>query len=354
MIADQFTTFSLEAMSMLAGILPCHVVPFIAICVYTNPVFASTFIKHRFDMGHGSFVRAVAFSPDGTMLAVGWGRDKEPGEIRFYSVEKGDPIATLKGHDKEVNCLAFTPDGGVLVTAGSDNKCVIWNIASRKAIGELKGHTNSIIALSISPNGKQVASSSLDKATVLWDLQRQRKIATLVADEEIEVLAHSPNGKLLAGGGADGTMRIWDVQTKKEVEKIKAHQKGVSGLAFTPNGRHIATCSDDGYLKLWETGNWLEVGTWDQGREQPMSLAISFNGRQLAVGTGGGEVMFYNISRTSRASMMTVLRTDLLLTKMGYRVHDAGVVALAFSSDRKTLATGSLDATVKIWINAPK
>jgi len=40
--------------------------------------------------------------------------------------------------------------------------------------------------------------------------------------------------------------------------------------------------------------------------------------------------------------------------RVSYRVHDCAVTGLAFRPDGKMLASGSLDATVKIWIDLPK
>jgi WD40 repeat protein len=324
------------------------------ICVCTNPVLADTSIKHRLEMGHGRFVRAIAFSPDAEMIAVACGQDDDPGEIRLYSVDDGIILATLKGHEKAINCLAFTPDGSVLVSGGSDNKCVVWNTASRKATGELTGPTDLIVGLSISPDGKQVATSSYDKTIIFWDLGSRNKIATLEGHKEIiGRLVHSPNGKLLAGGSGEGTIRIWDVGTKKELAQWKGHDGGV-GVAFTPDGRRLATYSGDGSLKLWDTRFWLEAGKWLMGRDECISLAIPPNGKQLAVGSCNGEVVFYNISRQANPYSMTKLKGNILATRVGFRVHDCGITSLAFSFDGKMLASGSLDGTVKILMNPPK
>jgi hypothetical protein len=282
---------------------------------------------------------------------VSCGRDGDPGEIRLYSVDKTKLIVTLKGHTSRVNCFAFTPDGEFLLSGGEDGKCILWETTTYEEVGRLKGHKDAVVGLSIHPNGKTVVTSSWDKTTLLWDLKDQRKKAVLALDKEISgPLLHSPNGSLLAAG-TGGRLRLWDLTKKKEIANFQAHKKGICSLRFTPDGAYLVSCSDDGFVTFWDTKSWEQQGLWNLGRDKPVSLGISPRGNLLAVGSWGGGIYLFNISKEAR--LMRSLKRDFLFSMVVYWGHDLPVMGVAFAPDGKSLASGSLDSKVKTWIDLP-
>jgi WD40 repeat protein len=72
--------------------------------------------------GHTDDVSALAFSPDGTMLATGAGGWDSPGEatVRIWRVSDGAPLRTLPGHGDWVDDLEFSSDGAMLVSSGRE------------------------------------------------------------------------------------------------------------------------------------------------------------------------------------------------------------------------------------------
>ena len=68
-------------------------------------------------------VSCMAFSADGTMLAIGTGND-----IQVFDVSNGIKLATLSGHSDLPASVAFAPDGYSLVSAGYDNQLILWQV----------------------------------------------------------------------------------------------------------------------------------------------------------------------------------------------------------------------------------
>jgi hypothetical protein len=58
----------------------------------------------------GRGVGALAFSPDGALLAVGIDEDFDTGRLEFYDVATGDPVGTVEAPGPVLH-LAFSPDG---------------------------------------------------------------------------------------------------------------------------------------------------------------------------------------------------------------------------------------------------
>jgi WD40 repeat protein len=322
---------------------------FLLLCASAQIGSAGTTLKCRFELGKGFLVRKLVFSPNGRLLAVASGSDRDHGDIRLFSLEKAAVVARLAGHDDAVNALAFSPDGKLLASGGTDGKCILWDTNTWKRVAEVHGHDDAIIDLAMSPTGKQLATSSRDRAIALWDVPALEPSATLrVAGGSAVRLAYTTDGKLVAGT-SDGQIRIWEIGTRKEVLSWQAHEKAVHALVPSPVHKRIATCSEDGFVKTWDTQYERERKRWDMGHDEPLSLAIAPNGKLLAAGSAGGEVVFHNLS----AYVVATPGQSLVPSKISFPLHKCAVITLAFSPDGKLLASGSLDTTVSVLADLP-
>ena len=80
-------------------------------------------------------VTALAFSPDGAILASG-GKDKR---ISFWQTSTGKKIATLYAHPEEIAGLAFADNGKILVSANKGGNIFLWNARTHKLLRQLAG-----------------------------------------------------------------------------------------------------------------------------------------------------------------------------------------------------------------------
>lgn len=113
---------------------------------------------------HLGQVRAIAFSADGTLLATSAGRT----DIR--STKTWQDIATLS--TVNATCLAFSPDGTRIAVgmSGRQPTVQIWDIATRKPIATFTGHKRGIQSLAFSPDSRLLASGGSDGVIYLWNL----------------------------------------------------------------------------------------------------------------------------------------------------------------------------------------
>ena len=102
------------------------------------------------DPGHGdrseriprmvmdSRIRALAFSPDGHLLASGDG-DLQ-GAVRLWNTATGQSVGPPMLHTQPINRIRFSPDGRKLLVAGGDIRKIngearLWDVATGQPLG---------------------------------------------------------------------------------------------------------------------------------------------------------------------------------------------------------------------------
>src|SRR3546814_8606090 len=116
--------------------------------------------------GHERQVWAIAFSPDGNLLASG----DRSGEVRLWDLASGTSRWSVVVGQGSVWSLAFIDGGRRLVTA-SDNGVRLWSVGTGTAAASLPHDGGHITRAALSPNGATLAVAATDGHVRLWDLE---------------------------------------------------------------------------------------------------------------------------------------------------------------------------------------
>jgi eukaryotic-like serine/threonine-protein kinase len=215
--------------------------------------------------GHTKPVLRLAFSPDGKFLASFSGDEKGGDkEIRLWDVNSGLSWTLKgqenKGHDNAVSAIAFSPDGSILASAGYDNKLLLWDLEGEGQSTVLQVYDQPLKALAFSADGRYLACGSDDKTIKLWlyqpQAQRWEPLAPLESHKDsITSIAFSPDNKTLVSASKDKTIRLWDVTSRRAPNSLSTNQGGLQtiqrSVAFSPDGQTLLTGGEDNTVKVW-------------------------------------------------------------------------------------------------------
>ncbi len=341
-------------------------------------------------MEHRQWLRSVAFSPDGRLIAsaagahpfyVGGQNPRIPGEMKLWDAQTGRLIAGLGRHGDSIDRVVFNRDGTRPASIGYDGTIQLFDPATVRTVGELR-HAFFPVGRPDTQSGTQGVAVLADSLTVvgfaytkapglrLFDLATgaarrvsarppprrsgpsrptdsgrsaisrgrsrsgTRPRARLLAswDDAGDDIELSPDGRLVTGRAEGGrTMAVYEMASGRVL------------CRYTSAGREARFAHDSRKLINWNSKFAVRVDVAGGGTTiVPLSgasflngVAVSADGRSLGVAYSDQTVRIYDLT--------TGLESRI------YRGHTFGVACLAFAPDGSRLVSGGQDGAVKVW-----
>ena len=275
-------------------------------------------------------VNAVAFSPDGEVLASAG----DGNLIQLWDTLIGENLQTLEGHTEPVQSVSFSPDGNTLASA-SLSEIIFWDINTGEQKQIITGHTRNIHSIALSDDDGTLASAYEDRTVQLWDVNRQERQQTVTVPIENPRflrpinLSFSPDGAALAI--ATGQLYLWDLISREFLwsYEVYVHTTFSGILLFSPDGTTLTVDTNHTDLLLLDVGTGKLIQKYNIAGAS--DILPSPDGQFLAT-VGGGAIHLWHL-RTERK----------IRTLGGGRVYSA-----AYAPDGSTIA-GGVDNEVWFW-----
>ena len=239
-------------------------------------------------------------------------------EYVCYEIKKLD-------HSEDLTSLAFSHDGKNFASSSWDGTVKVWDVKTKecKMIVEDQDDEDQcgMFCVKFSPNGKYLATNSNDKdndgALKLWDMDSGLCARTLEGNcGHVESITFSHDGKYLVSGNFNKTVKLWLVESGECIRTMEGHDDVVNSITISPNGKYIVSSGrGDRNMKLWSVDTGLCLRT----------------------------IECIDTIRFQRSSYRWT--EDEHVDNTGF----CAVNCVAFSPDKKYLASCGMDSNVKLW-----
>ena len=237
--------------------------------------------------GIQSMVGMARYSPDGSLLVIAdmsgldtrdgnlsnWG-----GDVTAWTWDAGDPdtLRALPGeHGKDTRAVAFSPDGHLLASVGMDRKLVLTDVERGSPPVSLRQFPMNGVAFA--QTGELLAVKSVDNRVFVVPSMRER--ATLDLTQVTQVFgnrsssisyggitspgefhgeaqfAFGPDGRHLVFGADKDVVVIDPRHNDLVVSRLQGHSREVDGALFQPDGQRVISFAKDDSVCVWDVND---------------------------------------------------------------------------------------------------
>ncbi len=316
--------------------------PSLARIVQVGALIAFTFTC-GIGVGTSHTAGQLAFSSDGLKLAGtvnGYVRPMPSNPFFMYGVIKiwdagtGKILARFTGPGTWLRALAISPDDSTLAVAGDTRPIELWDLVRWTQKAVLTGHTADVMQLSFAPAGNILASASVDGEVRLWDIAAAQTRITLQVDQYGAYgQAFTPDGSILATCDSKG-IRYWDAADGHLLHEVPGERLGFLGFV---NAVHDS-------LLVRSRGHHGEVGSVLDGASGAERYALKPWRRRLVLSPHGRVIAAADLT-----GALSILDASSGRTLRQIEGPEGKIWSLVFSPDGKRLAAGIDSGQLCVW-----
>lgn len=210
---------------------------------------------------------SVAVDPSGEVVCAG---SLDSFDIHIWSVQTGQLLDQLSGHEGPVSSLAFAPLGGVIVSGSWDRTVRIWSIFGRTQTSEPLQMQADVLDVAFRPDSKQIAVSTLDGQLTFWSVSEasqetgvdarrdvsggrkltdRRTAANAAGTKAFNCVAYSTDGSCVIAGGNSKYICLYDVHSGVLVKKYTVSVNlAIEGTQEFLNSRNLTEAGPAGLI----------------------------------------------------------------------------------------------------------
>ena len=210
---------------------------------------------------------SVSVDPSGELVCAG---SLDSFDIHVWSVQTGQLLDQLSGHQGPVSSLSFAGSGGTLVSGSWDHTARLWNIFGRTQTSEPIQLQADVLDVAFRPDSKQVAVATLDGQLTFWsvseanqeagvdgrrDVSGGRKIsdrrsaANVAGTKAFTCITYSADGTCIIAGGNSKYICLYEVQSGAMIKKFTVSVNlSLDGTQEFLNSRNLTEAGPRGLI----------------------------------------------------------------------------------------------------------
>jgi WD40 repeat protein len=267
----------------------------------------------------------------------------------------------------EVRAVAFNANSDTIITGGTDDEALVWDILSGKRVGSLDGHRGDVLAVAISPDGSIALTGCADKKARLWDLAERTCRKIVDHQGAVRTVGFHPDGRSFFVGGDNeasdkGTLCIMTEYDAPYVLATESDAKySITSAAYSPDGATLLVGDENWEASFYDAASLRRFATTDYAFGQVRGVAFSPDSKTALIGASDSNMALLWNMESLRAYVDWQKDGVFVLTNVGppgpirpALLHPQPVTAVCFSpSDGQRILTACEDGCVRIWHKSP-
>lgn len=296
----------------------------------------------KLHLSQGNWVRCVAFSPDGKLLATGG----DDGTVRISPVAEGGLTFTNLSLPGSVSTVKFSPDGTRLVAVDRHGRAQLWDAITGAALTSViqaadyqevnlrNLATRLFPATEFHPAQDQLLLAWGSESAQLRNATTGKLIRNFTPGGSVWHATFSPDGRYVATSSEDGGAQVWETATGQPAGDALPHTGMVAWSQFSPDGEQLLTVRARRFIQIWDWRKGQRTGPEIPVSSVLFHASLSPNGRQILAASWWGKARLFDAA------------TGHLQAEFN---HDGGLVYAAFSPDGEHFATACHDGNAWLW-----
>jgi WD40 repeat protein len=253
------------------------------------------------------------------------------------------PLGTIlrmyTAHSMRVTAVAWSPDGKLVASGSMDRTVQVWDAVTGAQTVNYTGHRDGVSAVAWSPDGQYIASAALDGATRVWEARTARTLLTYQGQHgTVNAVAWSPDSALIVTGADGGTAQVWKPLSGELVTTFHGHSGPVTTVAWSPDGKRIASGGTDGTVQVWEATSGRVLVTCRAHAAKVTSLSWSPDGTAIVSGSLDRTARVWDATTGATRYVYRGYRTDIADVQPDKGIPANQIYVVAWSHNGRRIA----------------
>lgn len=331
---------SAPILTIVPEVSPIEAPPTIAFSNYLN--FAPI---NQWDIQNINKITGIVLSPDKQKVALFTFRSPEQWWLELRDTKSGDLFWEVNVGIATYNALAFSPDGGLLATGTGEGDVRIWDTNNGDLLQTLTGHIYAVRYVLFSPDGTMIASGASDNTARVWQVSNGVNLTKYKIKTDVRDIAWSPDSQYLAV--TSNYINVYDVPSRNDDPIVFYDNVGdtrdLGEVSFSPNGIFLIGAGE------WynnENNKWrYRIFVWDFPHNKTAPIRIPLDDAiDDTVISPDGQVLVGTYKDKGK-----LLLIDILDREIKGNIDIGPTLYMSYSPDISTFAVVSTETTVTIW-----